>query len=119
MTEKSRRKLDDRSAVPRTERVHREKVSEEQDENATDRSRCKQTTKRVSRSGWDRAWRCMPRAPAQENSQTHRGARAELPESFWLNLAMRTTHALLGTAQPGELCIQGGNGSGHRRYGWR
>src|SRR5437868_15102509 len=76
MTEKSRRKLDDRSAVPRTERVHREKVSEEQDENATDRSRCKQTTKRVSRSGWDRAWRCMPRAPVQE---THRHIEARGP----------------------------------------
>src|SRR2546423_15488731 len=41
------------------------------------------------------------------NSQTHRGARAELPESFWLNLAIEN-HACVarhratrGTVHPG------------------
>ena len=99
MTEKSRRKLDDRSAVPRTERVHREKVSEEQDENATGRSRCKQTTKRVSRRVGTKAWRSIPRAPAQE---THRHIEARGPSClnrFGSTALSRTTHALLGTAQ--------------------
>ncbi len=54
-------------------------------------------------------------------ARTPKSVEANAPEQYRLfNTALsRTTLALLGTSQPRELCIQGGDRSGGRRYGRR